>query len=329
MRLSQVATCLVLFCLSTISGQAAGIQLLDRGPQISGGIWYPCDGTPAPVELGKLALPAADQLRGVRDCPVSKRKHPLVLISHGTGGWFAGHHDTAETLADAGFIVVAINHPGDSGYDSSPSEGLSNWVSRPQDVVRAFDFMLNDWKDHTAIDPEKIGFFGFSKGGYTGLVLVGATLDFQRGASNCNNKSRFCEQVNSGDVPRNLPQDHRIKAAVLVDPAPTVAFTKDTLAAISIPIQTWRSELGAKERGVDPSGVSRVLNDVPGNPEAHVVSAGHFAFLPPCSPEFAASKPLFCSDPSGFDREAFHRQFNVDVVRFFRHHLASGTVLAK
>ena len=42
---------------------------------------------------------------GAKDCPV-------IVISHGSGGSFLGHHDTAETLADAGFVVAAISHPG-------------------------------------------------------------------------------------------------------------------------------------------------------------------------------------------------------------------------
>jgi predicted dienelactone hydrolase len=45
--------------------------------------------------------------------------------------------------------------------------------------------MQKDWKDRAAIDPARIGFFGFSKDGYTGLVLTDATLDFQRTASYC------------------------------------------------------------------------------------------------------------------------------------------------
>lgn len=226
-------------------------------------------------------------------------------------------------MANAGFVVAAIDHPGDNGGDHSQSEAVSVWASRPADVVRLLDFMLKDWKDRAAIDPEKIGFFGFSKGGYTGLVLIGATLDVQRWASYCTDGSRFCEQVRSGDVPKDLPRDGRIKAAVLADPAPSVAFTKATLADIHIPLQVWRSELGAKDRGVDPIGVARVIDGLPGEPELHVVPAGHFAFLPPCSPELAEHLPRFCTDPAGFDRAAFHRDFDAGILRFFREHLVS------
>jgi predicted dienelactone hydrolase len=317
------ACVLVLICWVS-RAEAAGIQLLDSDPALAGAIWYPCAGQPQAVPLGKLTPPADVSLTGVKDCPVTGTKLPLVILSHGRGGWFGGHDDTAEALADAGFVVAAVNHAGDNGNDDSQSEALSVWASRPAEIVRLLDFMLKDWKDRAAIDPARIGFFGFSKGGYTGLVLTGATLDFRRMASYCTDNSRFCEQIRGGDVPQNLPHDSRIRAAVLADPAPSAAFTKNTLASIHVPLQVWRSELGAKDRGVDPIGIARVTKSLPGQPQIHIVPAGHFAFLPPCSAELAALLPRFCTDePASFDRAAFHRDFNASIVRFFREHLDS------
>jgi len=313
--------CYLALCNLGYPAQAAGIQLLDSDPKVAGAVWYPCAAEPQPVPLGKLTIQFIDTIQGAKDCPVTGAKLPLVVFSHGQGGWFGLHRDTAEALADAGFVVAAITHPGDNGNDTSQSQSLSNWASRPADMVHLIDFMLKDWKDRDAIDASKIGLFGFSKGGFTGLVLAGAGLDFQRTASSCTNDSRFCEQVRSGDVPKNLARDTRIKAAVIADPAPTVAFTKSTLSPIDIPLQAWRSESGAKDRGVDPEGVARVLNALPGQPAVHIVPSGHFAFHPPCSPELAAKLPRFCTDPAGFDRAAFHRDFNASVVGFFRQHL--------
>src|SRR5437762_1285403 len=64
-------------------------------------IWSPCAIPPSQdVEVGTTTLP------GVRDCPIEGANRPLVVISHGKGGSFFGHRDTAETLADAGFIVA-------------------------------------------------------------------------------------------------------------------------------------------------------------------------------------------------------------------------------
>ena len=273
------------------------------------------------MPLEKLTVQFIVTIQGAKDCPVTGKMLPLVVFSHGIGGWFGIHHDTAEALADAGFIVASINHPGDNGNDRSQSESLSIWTSRPADIVHLIDFMLKDWKDRDAIDPSKIGFFGFSKGGFTGLVLAGGSFDFERIAPSCTNNSRFCEQVRSGDVPKTLPRDTRIKAAVIADPAPTGQFTKSTLSTINIPLQVWRSETGAKDRGVDPEGVARVLNSLPNQPAVHIAPSDHFAFHPPCTPESAAKLQRFCTDPAGFDRAAFHREFNASVVQFFQQHL--------
>jgi predicted dienelactone hydrolase len=48
----------------------------------------------------------------------------------------------------------------------------------------------------------------------------------------------------------------------------------------------------------------------------HVVpGAAHLSFLMPCG--LLAPRQI-CEDPKGFDRAAFHKRFNADVVRFFK-----------
>ena len=106
----------IALCLTATLAQAAGFRLIDvpadvDGPALNGAMWYPCSEPPSEIDLGNIAVP------GVKDCPISGDKLPLVVVSHGRGGSFIGHHDTAETLADAGFIVAAINHPGDTASD--------------------------------------------------------------------------------------------------------------------------------------------------------------------------------------------------------------------
>jgi predicted dienelactone hydrolase len=313
------AYAIILCCLGS-PARAAGIQLLDSDPSLAGAIWYPCAAVPQSVPLGGLAVPFFDPLQGVKDCPVTGTKLPLVIVSHGRNGWFGLHHDVEEALADAGFVVAAINHPGDTPNDSSKRDTLSLWASRPEDMVRLLDFMLNDWKDKASVDRTRVGFFGFSFGGYTGLVLAGARPDFGRFASFCTDKTGPCGQLHNGENPPSPPHDARIRAAVIVDPV-TEVFTQDNLAAIKIPLQFWRSELGGG--GVGPSGTARVASSLPGKPDIHVIPAGHYGFLPPCSPQLAADLPRPCTDPPGFDRTAFHRDFDASVVGFFREHLVS------
>lgn len=311
----------ILLCLGS-PVRAAGIQLLDSDSNLAGAIWYPCADKPQSVPLGNLTVQFNTSLPGVKDCPVTGTKLPLVIVSHGRGGWFAGHDDVVDALVDAGFVVAAINHTGDNGKDASLRDSLSVLASRPADMIRLLDFMLKDWKDRAAIDPAKVGFFGFSLGAYTGLVLAGGNPDFRRIAPYCKDTdtSRACEQFRSGDIPPNPPHEPRIRAAVLADTAVNFAFTQENLSGIRIPMQIWRSRHGGA--GVDPKNSALTASHLPNTPEVHTVPAGHFAFLPPCSAEFAEKLPRFCTDPPGFDRIAFHREFDAGIVRFFREHLA-------
>jgi predicted dienelactone hydrolase len=58
------------------------------------------------------------------------------------GGLFGGHRDTAEMLADGGFVVAAISHPGDNALDASRTDDLSVLIERPDDIRRLINFML-------------------------------------------------------------------------------------------------------------------------------------------------------------------------------------------
>jgi predicted dienelactone hydrolase len=307
-------------CLATTLAQAAGIQSVDvpagaDGPALHGAIWYPCSGSPQQVSIDKITLSA------VKDCTVSGDKLPLVVVSHGRGGSFAGHHDTAETLADAGFAVAAISHPGDTATDMSHSDDLLALVERPTDIKRLIDFMLTTSSIASKLDPERTGFFGFSRGGYTGLVLIGADPDWASTIALCrNSSSHMCEQILRQEFPpRPLEHDPRIKAAVIADPL-AVMFTADGFSAVSVPVQLWASERGGD--GVSPESVAAVNRNLPKEHEYHVaLNAGHFAFLTPCQPALASRRPELCADAPGFDRVAFHQQFDADVVTFFRTHL--------
>jgi predicted dienelactone hydrolase len=95
-------------------------------------------------------------LSAAKDCPISGDNLPLVVISHGNGGTELNFYDTAEALADAGSVVAAIKHPGDTTFDMS--RFLSALVERPTDITRLIDFMLGASPAASKIDPERIGF---------------------------------------------------------------------------------------------------------------------------------------------------------------------------
>jgi predicted dienelactone hydrolase len=68
-----------------------------------------------------------------------------------------------------------------------------------------------------------------------------------------------------------------------------------------------------------PDYAEAVRLALPRAPEAPVVpNAGHYDFLAPCSASVARHVPEICESAPGFDRAAFHAEFNREVVRFFQ-----------
>ena len=310
----------VLLCISATVAHAAGIKFLtvppdNTGPALKAIVWTPCAESTEDLTVGPYVL------RGRRDCPTTGQRLPLVVISHGHGGSYLGHHDLAEILADAGFVVAAINHPGDTFSDMSHAADMSEFVERPTDIKRLIDYMLADAPDAARIDTARIGFFGFSRGGYTGLVLAGGNPDFAHANVPCPDAQLpVCQEIRHHKLPlTTLTHDGRIRAYVLADPLNEFPQAGD-LQNVRAPIQLWASQFGGD--GVLPETVPALADALPRRPEFHVVpESGHFAFLAPCSVSMKRRAPEVCVDASRFDRDAFHARFDQMGLQFFRANL--------
>ncbi|MFN3671189.1 MAG: alpha/beta hydrolase family protein [Bosea sp. (in: a-proteobacteria)] len=301
---------------------AAGLTRFDlpadeRGPAIRVAQWSPCAAPATPITLGPFVFPA------VRDCPIAgDDKLPLVVISYGFGGTYLAHHDTAEALADAGFVVVALNHPDDNAFNAARFDSLKALRTRPMDVKRLIDHMLGPASAAPRIDPERIGFFGFSRGGYTGLVLAGAQPDIRQLRALCQDPTgATCDRIPAEMVPPGEPvRDPGVKAFVIADPLASVFPNASGLSQVKAPLQLWRSQNGGD--GVAPADVAAIATNLPERAELHdVARADHFAFLSVCPEALARDQPAICADPPGFDRAAFHAELNGKVVAFLRRNL--------
>jgi predicted dienelactone hydrolase len=311
------------------TARAAGIRDLvipadKNGPKIPAELWTPCAAPAAEIAVDSETWPVA--IHAVKDCPITQKKLPLILISHGLFGDRFSHHDTAEFLADAGFAVVSLNHTEDSvlSYNDKSVSDISPFLTRPIDIKRVMDWLLLQPPTGLDIDKNRVGFFGFSRGGYTGLVLAGAVPDFHHPQFPCLEKIALCREMSDNDIPAHPPgYEPRIKAFVLADPLSFFA-DKSTLEAVKVPIQLWGSALGGM--GVAPGDVEAMARKLPARPEFHrVPNSTHMSFIFPCTQAFAKTNPpSVCTDPPGFDRTAFHKDFNAEVLRFFRAQLGQG-----
>ena len=290
------------------------------GKPLAVAIWYPSDAPAVDSPLGMFVQSVAT------DSPVSGKQLPLVLISHGTSGSLASHYDTALALAKAGFVVAALTHTGDNTGDQSYTGNRIDLIDRPRQSHVVLDYLLDKWKDHSQIDPERIGMFGFSLGGFTTLVEIGGTPDLARMAQFCAKRPTapecdFVKQQHGDQLepPASVPawvHDARIKAAVVVAPAVGFLFADGGLKQVSVPVQLWRTFNDNQSPNAWNSEVVR--KELPKWPEEHVVpGVDHFVFLAPCSRALAKVAPIICADPPGFSREEFHDSFNRTVLTFF------------
>jgi predicted dienelactone hydrolase len=120
----------------------------------------------------------------------------LILLSHGTGGSELGHSTLAQALAQSGYLVAALRHPGDNWQDTALRDGPGAeryFVQRPQQVSHVIDALLQDplWKDRIARDScgPRVGALGHSAGGYTVLALAGGVPQWSRLSAHCSTQA--------------------------------------------------------------------------------------------------------------------------------------------
>lgn len=250
---------------------------------------------------------------------------PLVVISHGTGGWYRGHVDTAEALAARGFIVAALTHSGDNGRDRSRAFAI--W-RRSADLTALVDHMLLRWSGRALVDPQRIGAFGFSAGGFTVLVAAGGKPDLTRMSEYCRANPRGVECGLGSRAPawllRRVPWAHdaRLRAIVVAAPALGYSFGREGLSGVRIPVQLWRAE--QDQVLPHPYSADAVRRALPSPSDYRVVrGAGHHDFLTPCGRHRSTGSGDVCASRPGFDRTRFHQEMNAAVGAFFREALTA------
>ena len=300
-----------------------------------GYVFYP---SAAPTENTRIGLYDLHAKRGAPAIPGAK---PLVVISHGHGGSDLGHHDLAVYLASHGFIVATLQHPKDNYKDTSGIGTPAVLIGRPIQVEATITMLLDDAHWKALIDPEKIGVAGFSAGGYTALMLVGAVPRFTRLISFCKahpDNTNVCTPFREMEaqllgqgwtsteqyltsIQNKLqrwgdPDDPRVKAAFAMSPWGMV-FDQAGLGSINRPVYLYD---GADDQfqpiqynTLHAAALIKTLVGIKLIPKA-----GHFVFLAPCSKEMLRTLPEVCTDPPGVNREIAHRQINADALSFFR-----------
>lgn len=277
-------------------------------------IWYPQD----------LIFAAGKESSSISK--INTSKHPLVLLSHGTGGNRFGLIWLAKILAERGFIVVSVDHFGNT-TDNRIAEYFVRYWERPIDISFVIDRLLKDPDFSEVIDDNKLSVVGFSLGGYTSLALAGAKLDcplLKKAARTKQGKQELnipemgdltplIDQIDCEQIPKDL-KDSRIKAFVALSPALGLGFSTKDQFTVEAPVLI----IGTDNDVIAPvkSNAMKYHHFIPTS-KIKVLkrNLGHYIFLPKLK-DYAPDDAVFFEDPKGVDRTEVHRNVGTMIVDF-------------
>jgi predicted dienelactone hydrolase len=282
-------------------GRALEVFDAEQGASVPCTVLYPARAAEHVEHFGPYPLAVA------RDAPIDGRELQIVLISHGTGGTPWTHRDLAARLARDGFVVVLVEHPGNSRSGDSLAGTAVNLENRPRHLRLALDALLASEAFAPHVARGSAAVIGHSLGGYTGLAAAG-------GQPSC-----FAHETPDGQ-PRRLAvaRDPRIRALVLLAPATPWLMGEGALAQVDVPILM---RTGEHDVHGSPFHAEIVLRGVPDRARVDhrvIANAGHFSFQSPFPP--AMTRPEFppSQDPPGFDRAAYQLELQAEVSAFLR-----------
>lgn len=305
----------------------------DRSDRILEGlIWYPSEAT-GPLQLDfRSDVWVGSEV--VRNGAAANGAFPLIVLSHGMFGnarnmaWFAAE------LAQRGYVVAAIEHPGTSTWSRDPDQRRALW-DRSGDISRLIDFSTGLGALPVEIDPEAVFMAGHSLGGFTALSLAGARYDAERWERFCDGipdelVCRIFSDWNIAKTPEDRERmeddlsDDRIRAFAVFDLGGTQSFTEESLGRIGRPLLIFGAPI--MNSGLTLDIESRALIQSLPTGRIHYVeppSLTHFDFFDMCQPngiEFLAREEpgdeIVCMD-GGAHRAEMHELIVDEVTAFF------------
>lgn len=307
--------------------------------------WYPCDAEPEEMTEAttstNTALFRMEAVAKNADLSNQKSKFPVVLLSHGTGGSAQSLCWLGTKLAAQGFICIAVSHHGNCSIEPYLPEGFVCWWERARDLSLILDKLSLKGPFADRLDLSDVTAAGFSLGGYTVLSLLGAITNYDlfkgwlaskhqknTGPKEFPNLSQAIPGLmeNSEKFRQSMErqglsyQDHRIKAAVVFAPAPTVrAFEPSSLNSITIPVGIM---VGQDDQEAPHQDCAVWLKEQCPDMSIELLgeTVGHYVFLPEATELGLETEPDICCDPLEVSRRAIHNQATEFVLKTISNH---------
>lgn len=282
--------------------------------------------------------------RNALDAPFADaQRYPLIVLSHGTGGSAAQLSWLAENLVNAGFLVAAVNHHGNTAAeDTSWPQGFVLPAERARDLTVLIDQLLADKQLAPHIDPTRIGASGFSIGGYSVLATVGVHFTFADRQLRCKNEADnpvcilppeagFSEAdihaLANSDIAfkaalirdKQPVSDTRIRAVYAIAPAFFSLLNRQEISSIRVPVRFALAEEDQQILFLKTLGA--IEKNMPNATVITIPKAGHYSFLAPCSFRGNIFMSALCKDSKQVDRLELHDRIGLDAGKFFNTHL--------
>jgi predicted dienelactone hydrolase len=321
-------------------------------------IWYPAINTAIETKqfLGPPGEPLFEAGSATPSAPFAPHMErlPMIVISHGSGGSALQMAWLGTALARAGYIAVAVDHPGNNSLAPLTAEGFALWWERATDASNVIDGMLKDEEFGPRIDTTRIAAAGFSLGGFTVMELAGAQTDihvlFDRchiepdstkppTSSQLTNDAAVCRSPEMHGMPTleamlaqvrktsgeslarsgESYRDPRVKAVFAIAPGLGFTQTPDSLHAVRVPVELV---VGTEDRIAPANENADYLRaNLKGARETTLPGVSHYTFLDTCTAGAAKTLTQYCSDAPGIERDAVHAKVSAMAVTFFNREL--------
>jgi predicted dienelactone hydrolase len=238
-------------------------------------------------------------------------------------------------MARAGYVVIAVDHPGDNFTDVRTTAAMLLAWDRAEDLRSALAAAENDPVIGPHLDITRVGVAGLSFGGYTALVAAGArSTDLNRLIAFCaeNPNDGLCrpniDRRKTPDSPEiaaeraRAGEDHRlpsVRAVFVMAPGPIQMLDPASLAAIRTPVSII---FGEEDIDVPPTTNGLIAaKAIPGATLLRLPGVGHYDFVDECTDAGRASFGRKCT--FSVPQADTHRQAIAAAQEFF------ATTLAK